>query len=254
MVCRERLGPSTGRRSSRGRGLFAASASGSSSIPRPVATGSGEFTPPPPRVPGSGEFTSPSLRVPEAEDAISLQEGGGSFYESTLQELTNSYLYRAIIDSRCHSRGQHAHKWEKELKQPPTFQEVFDKTNKKKGTDQYISDKARAVVESYSQQMTEKYAREKEQPQLDPEVWVAASGTLKKGHVYGFGHSMDMSRLLFGASSSTSQTSAFTTPGAPGTSPSEMMDFIQDEISGLESRLAQTMQMQVSDTVQAHLF
>ncbi|MQM19333.1 hypothetical protein Taro_052334 [Colocasia esculenta] len=49
---------------------------------------------------------------------------------------------------------------EKELKWPPTFQKVFDKTHKKKGTDQYISD--RAQEESYSQQMTEKYAREKE--------------------------------------------------------------------------------------------
>ncbi|MQL78423.1 hypothetical protein Taro_010857 [Colocasia esculenta] len=31
---------------------------------------------------------------------ISLQEGGGSFYDSTLREFTNSYLYKAIIDSR----------------------------------------------------------------------------------------------------------------------------------------------------------
>ncbi|MQL89546.1 hypothetical protein Taro_022121, partial [Colocasia esculenta] len=50
---------------------------------------------------------------------------------------------------------------EKKLKRPPTFQEVFDKTHKKKGTDQYISDRAREVV-SYSQQMTEKYAGEEE--------------------------------------------------------------------------------------------
>ncbi|MQL95320.1 hypothetical protein Taro_027987 [Colocasia esculenta] len=80
--------------------------------------------------------------------------------------------------------------------------------------------------------------------------------------MYGFGHSMDMSRVLSGSSSSSSQTSAFTTPtGAPGTSPSEMMGFIIDTISGLEyhlaqtmeTRLVQTMQTQVSDVVQAHL-
>ncbi|MQM13823.1 hypothetical protein Taro_046749 [Colocasia esculenta] len=70
---------------------------------------------------------------------------------------------------------------EKELKRPLTFQEVFDKTHKKKGTDQYISDRAQEVAESYSQKMTEKYVGEAEQPQLDPEVWVAASGALKKG-------------------------------------------------------------------------
>ncbi|MQL69313.1 hypothetical protein Taro_001602 [Colocasia esculenta] len=82
-------------------------------------------------------------------------------------------------------------------------------------------------LESYSQQMIEKYAGEEEQPQLDPEVWVAASGAPKKGHVYGFGHSMDTSRVLSGTSSLGSQvTSAFTTPGAPGTSPNEMMGFI----------------------------
>ncbi|MQL89946.1 hypothetical protein Taro_022530 [Colocasia esculenta] len=41
---------------------------------------------------------------------------------------------------------------------------VFDQTHKKKGMDQYISDRAREIAESYSQQMTEKYAGEEEQP------------------------------------------------------------------------------------------
>ncbi|MQL85513.1 hypothetical protein Taro_018028, partial [Colocasia esculenta] len=77
---------------------------------------------------------------------------------------------------------------------------------------------------SYSQQMTEKYIGEEEQLQLDPEVWVPASGAPKKGHVYGFGHSMNKSRVLSSTSSLGSQaTSAFTTPGAPSTSPSEVM-------------------------------
>ncbi|MQL81854.1 hypothetical protein Taro_014316 [Colocasia esculenta] len=134
-------------------------------------------------------------------------------------------------EAKKHTSGSvsfatHQSRLENDLKRPPTFQEVFDKTHKKKGTDQYISDKAREVA-SYSQQMTEKYAGEEDQLQLHPEVWVAASGAPKKGHVYGFGHSMDTSRVLFGTSSSTSQvTSAFTTPGAPDTSPSEMMGFI----------------------------
>ncbi|MQL97083.1 hypothetical protein Taro_029766 [Colocasia esculenta] len=109
-------------------------------------------------------------------------------------------------------------------------------------------------LESYSQHMTEKYAREEEQPQLDHEVWIAASGAPKKGHVYGFGHSMDTSRVLSGVSSSASQTSAFSTPtGAPGTSPSEMMGFIADTISGLESRLAQTMETRLVQTMETRL-
>ncbi|MQM04855.1 hypothetical protein Taro_037660 [Colocasia esculenta] len=162
-------------------------------------------------------------------------------------------------EANMHTSGSvsfatHQSRLEKELKRLPTFQEVLDKTHKKKGTDQYISDRAREVAESYSQQMTEKYAGEDEQPQLDPEVWVAASGAPKKGHVYGFGHSMDTSTVLSGASSSASQTSAFSTGvGAPGTSPNEMMGFIADTIFGLESRLAQTMETRLAQTMETRL-
>ncbi|MQM04209.1 hypothetical protein Taro_037000 [Colocasia esculenta] len=191
----------------------------------------------------------------------------GKFVQHMGRREMATNLHNNESESGGQSRGQHAYKWKKELKRPKTFQEVFDKTHKKKGTDQYISDSARE--ESYSQQMTEEYAGEEEQPQLDPEVWVAASGAPKKDLVYDFWHSMDTSMVLSGASSSASQTSAFTTAGAPGTSPSEMMGFIRDEISGLESRMAETMesrlahmmesrivhtiQTQVSDVVQAQL-
>ncbi|MQL80340.1 hypothetical protein Taro_012792 [Colocasia esculenta] len=158
-------------------------------------------------------------------------------------------LHNNESESGGQSRGKHAYKWvcllcdqsrmEKELKRPPTFQEVFDKTHKKK--------------ELYSHQMTEKYTEEEEQPQLDLEVWVAASGAPKKGHAYGFGHNMDTSRVLSSASSSASLTSAFTTPAAPGT-PSEMMGFILDMISGLKSHLAQTMESRAGvDAIQAQL-
>ncbi|MQL81858.1 hypothetical protein Taro_014329 [Colocasia esculenta] len=251
MVRGARSGASSGR-GLYGRVLFQASACSSPSVPP-----SGEFTPPQPRgsvaspssvsptvaaavgaasvspplaapalAAGSGQSThSPNTVVGSVpEDVVSLQEGGGSFYESTLREVwINGY--------------------EKELKRLPTFQEVFDRTHKKKGTDQYISNRALEVAESYSQQMTEKYVREDEQPQLDLEVWVTTSGAPKKGHVYGFGHSMDTSKVLSGASSSASQTSAFNTGvGAPGNSPSDMMGFITNTISGLESRIAQTME------------
>ncbi|MQL87243.1 hypothetical protein Taro_019768, partial [Colocasia esculenta] len=40
----------------------------------------------------------------------------------------------------------HQSRLENELKWPPTFQEVFDKTHKKKGTDRYISNRAREVA------------------------------------------------------------------------------------------------------------
>ncbi|MQM13572.1 hypothetical protein Taro_046497 [Colocasia esculenta] len=88
---------------SSGRGFSAASASGPSvpppltaasgpsSVPPPLAAGSGQFTPSPPTVAGPSVSAPPTFladasTVPEAEDAVSLQEGGGSFYDSTLRE------------------------------------------------------------------------------------------------------------------------------------------------------------------------
>ncbi|MQL79167.1 hypothetical protein Taro_011607 [Colocasia esculenta] len=80
----------------------------------------------------------------------------------------------ANLEANMHTSGSvsfatHQSRLEKELKWAPTFQEVFDKTHKKKGTDQYISNRAQEVAESYSQQMIEKYAGKEEQPQLDSE-------------------------------------------------------------------------------------
>ncbi|MQM13110.1 hypothetical protein Taro_046032 [Colocasia esculenta] len=120
MVCGARSGSSSGR-SLHGRVLFQASSSGSPSVPPPVAAG--EFTPPQPRVlvagpssvsppvaaavglasvspplpAGSGQST-PSLNtvvgsVPE--DVVTLQEGGGSFYESTLPESIHRFTRRS---------------------------------------------------------------------------------------------------------------------------------------------------------------
>ncbi|MQM19509.1 hypothetical protein Taro_052514, partial [Colocasia esculenta] len=162
------------------------------------------------------------------------------------RERTPTYIRRDYRQGLCNIRAAnpeaskhtsdatHQSRLEKEIKRPLTFQEVLYKMHKKKGTDQYISNKAQEVVKSYGQQMIDKYVREEEEPQLDPKVWVAASGAPKKGHVYGFGHSMNMRRVLSNASSSGLQeTNAFTTPGALGTTTSEMMGFIRDEISSL---------------------
>ncbi|MQL91937.1 hypothetical protein Taro_024555 [Colocasia esculenta] len=50
----------------------------------------------------------------------------------------------ANLEANMHTSGYvsfatHQSRLENELKRPPTFQEVFDMTHKKKGTDQYIS-------------------------------------------------------------------------------------------------------------------
>ncbi|MQM19829.1 hypothetical protein Taro_052842 [Colocasia esculenta] len=155
----------------------------------------------------------------------------------------------ANLEANMHTGGSvsfatHQSRLEKELKRLPTFQEVFDRTHKKKGTDQYISDRAREVAESYNQQMTEKYVGVDEQPQLDPEVWVAASGAPNKGHVYGFGNSMDTSRMLSGTSSSASQSSAFNT----GT---QVTDALQAQLSQTLSQVISQALSQVSIPPQA---
>ncbi|MQL83050.1 hypothetical protein Taro_015521 [Colocasia esculenta] len=61
----------------------------------------------------------------------------------------------ANLEANMHTGGSvsfatHQSRLEKELKRRSTFQEVFDKTHKKKGTDQYMSDRAREVAESYN--------------------------------------------------------------------------------------------------------
>ncbi|MQL93993.1 hypothetical protein Taro_026641 [Colocasia esculenta] len=112
-------------------------------------------------------------------------------------------------------------KRETQLKRPPQFQELFDQTHKKKGTDDYISEKAREVAESCSRGMEERYKDDSQRLELDPDIWVAASGEPKKGHVYGFGHSLGTARVISSCSSSVSHaTSPFTTLVAPGGSSS----------------------------------
>ncbi|MQL86399.1 hypothetical protein Taro_018933 [Colocasia esculenta] len=99
-------------------------------------------------------------------------------------------------------------KLEVQCKRPPQFQELFDETHKKKGTNDYISEKAREVAESYSRGMDERYGDD-------------TSGAPKKGHVYGFGHSLGTARVISSCSSSVSHaTSPFTTPAAQGGSSS----------------------------------
>ncbi|MQM05066.1 hypothetical protein Taro_037871 [Colocasia esculenta] len=106
---------------SSGRGSSAASASGPSSVPPPLAAGSGQFTPPPPTVAASGPpfvppplaagpsvFTPPAFlagvsMVPVAEDVVSLPERGGRFYNGSLfndfQMNVQELLYQMFMSN-----------------------------------------------------------------------------------------------------------------------------------------------------------
>ncbi|MQL78613.1 hypothetical protein Taro_011046 [Colocasia esculenta] len=119
------------------------------------------------------------------------------------------------------SFATHKARLEVQFKRPPQFRELFDETNKKKGADDYISEKAREVAESYSRGKDERYGDDSQRPELDLDIWVAASGAPKKGHVYGFGHSLGTTTVISSCSSLVSHaTSPFTTPAAPGGSSS----------------------------------
>ncbi|MQL91040.1 hypothetical protein Taro_023648 [Colocasia esculenta] len=111
------------------------------------------------------------------------------------------------------SFATHKARLEAQLKRPPQFQELFDQTHKKERTYGYIIEKAREVAESYSRGLDERYGDDSQCPELDPDIWVVASEAPKKGHVYGFGHSLGTARVISSCSSSISHaTSLFTTP------------------------------------------
>ncbi|MQL92049.1 hypothetical protein Taro_024668 [Colocasia esculenta] len=87
--------------------------------------------------------------------------------------------------------------------------------------------------ESYSREMDERYGDDSQRLELDLDIWVTTSGAPKKGHVYGFGHSLGTARVISSCSSSVSHaTSPFTTLVAPGGSssaaPSMTLDLFRE--------------------------
>ncbi|MQM07877.1 hypothetical protein Taro_040728 [Colocasia esculenta] len=59
-----------------------------------------------------------------------------------------------------------------ELERAPTFHELFDRTHKRKGTDDYVSESARTIAETYDRMMADRYVEGTPHPDLDPEAWV----------------------------------------------------------------------------------
>ncbi|MQL74430.1 hypothetical protein Taro_006791 [Colocasia esculenta] len=90
----------------------------------------------------------------------------------------------------------HSQKLHHELERAPTFRELFDQTHKRKGTDDYVSESARTITETYDGTMADRYAEGTPHPDLDPEAWVDAARGLRKGRVYGFGDSLDTTPVL----------------------------------------------------------
>ncbi|MQL85736.1 hypothetical protein Taro_018265 [Colocasia esculenta] len=56
------------------------------------------------------------------------------------------------------------------------FRELFDRTHKRKGTDDYVNESARMIIETYDRTMVDRYEKGTPQPDLNPEAWVDTVG------------------------------------------------------------------------------
>ncbi|MQM10840.1 hypothetical protein Taro_043739 [Colocasia esculenta] len=74
------------------------------------------------------------------------------------------------------SYATHSQKLRHDLERAPTFRELFDRTHKQKGTDDYVNKSARTIAETYDRTMADRYVEGTPQPNLDPEAWVDTMG------------------------------------------------------------------------------
>ncbi|MQL87537.1 hypothetical protein Taro_020075 [Colocasia esculenta] len=130
------------------------------------------------------------------------------------------------------SYATHSQKLRHELKRAPTFRELFDRTHRWKGTDDYDSESARTIAVTYDRSMADRYVEGTPQPDLDPEAWVDAAGGPRKGRVYRFGDSLDTTPVLSPYASSVAPP-AYTSSSAatPGSGGEDIRTLIREELS-----------------------
>ncbi|MQL83454.1 hypothetical protein Taro_015931 [Colocasia esculenta] len=83
-----------------------------------------------------------------------------------------------------------------ELERATTFRKLFDRTHQWKETDDYVSESARTIAETYDRTMPNRYVEGTPQLDLDLEAWDDVGGGLRKGRVYDFGDSLDTTLML----------------------------------------------------------
>ncbi|MQL84146.1 hypothetical protein Taro_016650 [Colocasia esculenta] len=162
----------------------------------------------------------------------------------------------SIPEKNVHTSGSvsyatHNQKLHHELERAPTFRELFNRTHKRKGMDDYVSESACTITETYDRTMTERYVEGTPQPDLDPEAWVDVAGGPRKGRVYGFGDSLDTHPVLFSYASSIAPPAYPSSSAAPPVSGvEEIRGLIRKELRAeLQTQLAE-LQMQSGDMVQ----
>ncbi|MQM16990.1 hypothetical protein Taro_049955 [Colocasia esculenta] len=143
----------------------------------------------------------------------------------------STHLEKNVHTSGSVSYATHSQKLHHEFECAPIFRELFDRTHKRKGTDDYVSESARTIAETYDRTMTERYAEGTPQPDLDPEAWVDAAGGPRKGRVYGFGDSLDTHPVLSSyASSIASPAYASSSTVPPVSGVEEIRGLIWEEL------------------------
>ncbi|MQM18332.1 hypothetical protein Taro_051321 [Colocasia esculenta] len=149
------------------------------------------------------------------------------------------------------SYATHSKKLHHEFERAPTFRELFNRTHKRKGTDDYVSESAHTIAETYDRTMAERYAEGTPQPDLDLEAWVDAAGGLRKGRVYGFGDSLDTTPVLSSYASSFASPAYASSSTAPLVSGvEEIRDLIREELRAQLQTQQAELQTQFSDMVQ----
>ncbi|MQL67879.1 hypothetical protein Taro_000174, partial [Colocasia esculenta] len=87
----------------------------------------------------------------------------------------------------------------------------------------FVSEKAKEVMESYAKQMVDRRGGDStQQPEFDAMAWLAAAGQPKKGRVFGFGSGLDVGGVISSSRDSHGSTIA-TTPPHSSTLPNDQV-------------------------------
>ncbi|MQM23473.1 hypothetical protein Taro_056537 [Colocasia esculenta] len=142
-----------------------------------------------------------------------------------------AHLEKNVQTSGSVSYATHSQKFRHELERAPTFCELFDQTHKRKGIDDYVSESARTIAETYDRTMTDHYTEGTPQPDLDPEAWVYAAGGPRNGRVHGFGDSLDTTPVLSSYASSVAPPAyASSSTATPDSGGEDMRTLIREEL------------------------
>ncbi|MQM01924.1 hypothetical protein Taro_034683, partial [Colocasia esculenta] len=121
------------------------------------------------------------------------------------------------------SFGRQKRKMEKEKGGSVSYKELFEQTHRRKTTGDFVSQKVKEVMETYTEQMVDRHGGDSTQhPEFDAMAWLTAIGQPKKGRVFGFGSGLDAGRVISSSQDSHGSTIA-TTPPHSSTLPSDQV-------------------------------